>query len=129
MKILVLISCLTLVCIALPFGSRSLQGRKSSVPRAVEAIQHTVNMIHKRKRKRTQPDLENVDVDAEAFKLIDGNHNGHITAVEFANYYVENVPQLPLTYAQWIYSFRRTIRLRFPYDRNGQLELAEFRQL
>lgn len=81
-------------------------------------------MIHKRKRKRAQPDRGYVDADAGAFRLIDANHNGHITAAEFADYYVENVPQFGLTKAQWKYSFRRTIRLRFPYDRNGQLEIG-----
>ena len=40
-----------------------------------------------------------------AFDMTDANGNGHITATEFANFYVTNMPSFGLSLEQWVTQF------------------------
>ena len=57
-----------------------------------------------------------------AFDMTDSNGDGHITAYEFANYYVTNMPGFGLSYSQWVQAFGLTMP-KVDANGNGTLEV------
>ena len=71
------------------------------------------------KKRYATRDFDPIQV---AFDMTDSNDDGHITAVEFANYYVTNMPGFGLSHKQWVQAFGLTVP-KVDTNGNGMLEV------
>ena len=77
-------------------------------------------MHHTGMKKRQ--DTSNVNYVQTAFDMTDANGDGHITAHEYATFYVNNAPTFGLSYVQWVQALAMTLSQVDTND-NGKLEI------
>ena len=71
------------------------------------------------KKRQVTRDFDPIQV---AFDMTDTDGDGHITATEFADFYVTNMPSFSLTRKEWVAQFKQYVP-RIDTNGNGMLEI------
>ncbi|VDI54139.1 Hypothetical predicted protein [Mytilus galloprovincialis] len=117
MKTLIMLSCIVAGSFAFPFKFKFKDG--SAV---YEAIAKTTSMIRKR-------DTSKIDPIGRAFRSVDLNNDGHITAYEFASHYSKTFRlRGNYSYVQWRHAFFASMP-KLDTNGNNMLEIGEFRSI